>query len=285
MPPRSRPRRRRSKKIPPRGLTGQQGINLIEQIVLEAGSRWSPSGANEIGIDGYIELFDPNSHEPLGLTLAVQSKVVNTICGDTNASFDYWCDANDVQYWLHGNMPVILVLSCPSTREAYWVLVNEQFKNWTRADPARVTFTKSEHRFSRDIFPHLVKIAAPHSGLYLAPTRRREMLHSNLLTLEAHPTTIFIADTDIRTMGEIRAALRKNKQDVGSVCVLWEKKIISFHDLRQSPWSSMCDSGTCEAFSASEWSTSEEPTRHRIFVQLLNQTLREQVSSWVRYLA
>ncbi len=40
------------------------------------GSRWTPSGPNEIGIDGYIELFDPNSPQALGVTLAVQSKVV-----------------------------------------------------------------------------------------------------------------------------------------------------------------------------------------------------------------
>jgi len=31
-------------------------------------SRWTPNGANEVGIDGHIELFDPSSHEALGLT-------------------------------------------------------------------------------------------------------------------------------------------------------------------------------------------------------------------------
>ena len=54
----------RSKKLPAGGHLGQRGINLLEHIVLEMGSRWTASGPNEIGIDGYIELFDPNTRTP-----------------------------------------------------------------------------------------------------------------------------------------------------------------------------------------------------------------------------
>jgi hypothetical protein len=71
-------------------------------------SRWTPSGPNEIGIDGYIELFDANSGKPLGLTLAVQSKVVSALAGESEKTFDYWCDANDLGYWHSGDTPVIL---------------------------------------------------------------------------------------------------------------------------------------------------------------------------------
>ena len=63
---------------------GSAGINAIERIVLEMGSRWTPSGPNEIGIDGYIELSDPNSRQALGLTLAVQSKVVTAVAGSAD---------------------------------------------------------------------------------------------------------------------------------------------------------------------------------------------------------
>ena len=89
------------------------------------GSRWTPSGPNEIGIDGYIELFDPNSCLPLHLTVAVQSKVVTAIAGDSNSTFDYWCDANDVEYWMNGNTPVILVVSSPTSNECYWISVRQ----------------------------------------------------------------------------------------------------------------------------------------------------------------
>src|ERR1700687_4389163 len=167
-------RRRQAKTISPQGLTGQQGINLIERIVLEMGSRWTPSGPNEVGIDGYIELFDPNSRQPLRLTVAVQSKVVTAIADDSSPTFDYWCDANDVEYWLNGNPPVILVVSSPASNEAYWIDVKNYFKDWTPADSARVTFVKGHHRLSRDSLRLLVAIAAPEQGLYLAPTRHEE---------------------------------------------------------------------------------------------------------------
>lgn len=75
------------------------------------GSRWTPSGANEVGIDGYIELFDPTTHVAVGKTLAVQSKVVSVFLNDTAEIFDFWCDRRDLDYWLQGNMPVILVVS------------------------------------------------------------------------------------------------------------------------------------------------------------------------------
>jgi hypothetical protein len=70
---------RRPKTISASSVTGQKGINLIERIVLDMESRWTPSGQNEVGIDGYIELFDPATRIALGLTLAAQSKVVNAI--------------------------------------------------------------------------------------------------------------------------------------------------------------------------------------------------------------
>jgi hypothetical protein len=41
--------------------------------------------------------------------------------------------------------------------------------------------------------------------------------------------------------------------------------------------------GTVEGFSTTEWSESSEPDRQRIFVQLLNQTLKAQINPEVRY--
>ena len=44
-----------SKKIHNNDILGQQGINLIEQIVLDMGFMWYPTGGVEAGIDGTIE--------------------------------------------------------------------------------------------------------------------------------------------------------------------------------------------------------------------------------------
>lgn len=278
-----RRKQHRPKTISAQGLSGQQGINLIERTVLQMGSRWTPSGPNEIGIDGYIELFDPNSRQALGVTLAVQSKVVSAISDVGKQTFDYWCDANDVEYWLNGNTPVILVVSNPPSDEAYWVSIKDYFKGWKLSDSTRVTFVKSERRFDATNFRHLLAIAAPKRGLYLAPVRRTEQLHSNLLPLDGLPPHVFIATTDCRCARDVWALARRSTQEVDGAWVLWEKKIISFHDLSESPWPVICETGTVEGFATSEWAASTDAQRQRIFVQLLNQTLRAQLSPTVRY--
>jgi hypothetical protein len=264
-------------------LAGQQGVNFIERITLEMGSRWTASGPNEVGIDGYIELFDPNSRRALGVTFAVQSKVVTSITDPSKQSFDYWCDANDLEYWLNGNTPVILAVSNPVAHEAYWISIKDHFPNWKQNDSTRITFVKSERRFDVNSFRQLLAVAAPKSGLYLAPARRTEILHSNLLTLEDYPSQLFIAGTDCRSPRDVWALLRKTDRDIDAGWVLWEKKIISFHDLGEEPWSSICEIGTLEAFAVKEWSESGDAQRQRLFVQLLNQTLRAQLNPEVRY--
>jgi Domain of unknown function (DUF4365) len=276
-------RSRRRKTISAQGVKGQQGINLIESVVLAMGSRWTPSGPNEIGIDGYIELFDPNSHQSLGITVAVQSKVVNAIAENSNPTFDYWCDRDDLEYWLNGNTPVVLIVSDLVSLQAFWVSIRDYFKEWTAASPTRVTFVKSQQRFTQDCFPQLSKVGAPKSGLYLAPSRHQETLHTNLLPLRACPPTISIAGTECRTPRDVWTVLRETNQEVDAGWLLWEKKIFSFHDLGKGPWSSVCDLGTLEAFSTTDWSESDDPQRQRIFVQLLNQTLKAQLNEEVRY--
>jgi hypothetical protein len=281
--PRVRQRKLRPKTISSQGLSGQRGVNLIERILLEMGSRWTPSGPNEVGIDGYIELFDPSSRRPLGLTLAAQSKVVEAAGNESQPSFDYWCDANDLEYWLAGNTPIILVVSAPSSNVAYWISIKDYFRRWTPADSTRITFTRGRHRFTKDSFRELVSIAAPEQGLFLAPARRPETLQSNLLLLEEFPQQIFIAITDCRTYREAWARLRNQSREADAAWVLWEKKILSFHDVGESPWTSICDEGTVEPLPTTDWSDSEDADKQRLFVQLLNASLKAQLRPEVRY--
>lgn len=272
----------RSKTISVQGLTGQKGVNFIERIVLEMESRWTPSGPNEVGIDGYIELFDPVSRKPLGLTLAAQSKVVNAIV-DSGATFDYRCAPHDVEYWISGNMPVILVVSSVAGGEAYWVSVKDRFKGWTPDASTTITFAKTTQRFSKDCLQDLITVGAPRGGLHLAPARKTETLHSNLLRVDAFPDRLYVAGTDCRRPGDVWSLLRKGQREVDGGWVLRDKRMLSFHDLSEEPWLSVCHEGTVEAFPTSDWSDSADPDRQRAFVHLLNQTLRAQLGPEVRY--
>ena len=61
------------------------------------------------------------------------------------------------------------------------------------------------------------------------------------------------------------------------------KRLISFHDMSEEPWTAVCDAGTVEGFPTTDWSDSTDLERQRLFVQLLNQTLRAQVRDGARY--
>lgn len=271
------------KTIAASGITGQQGINAIERIVLDSGSRWTPSGPNEIGIDGYIELFDPSSRRPLGLTLAVQSKVVSAIANDKAATFDYWCAPGDISYWLEGNIPVVLIVSSGDAKEVYWASVRDQFKDWKVGDSTRVAFVRAEQKLDNQTFSRLATVASPKPGLYLAPVRKAETLHTNLLPLELCPPSVSVAQSECRNVHEVWTSLRAAGGEIDAGWMLWEKKILSFHDLSKPQWANICDAGTIEEFSTVEWSESGDAQRQRIFVQLLNQTLRAQLYPEVRY--
>ena len=54
-----------TKKIHNNSMTGQKGINLIEKIVLEMGFVWYPTGGMEAGIDGTIEIRNPQTGESI----------------------------------------------------------------------------------------------------------------------------------------------------------------------------------------------------------------------------
>lgn len=272
------------KTLSSQGLLGQRGVNLIENVVLDMGSRWTPSGPNEVGIDGYIELFDPASGATLGRTLAVQSKAVSELLNETDETFDYWCEQRDLNYWLQGNLPVILIVSQPAKNEAYWVSIKEYFSNSEQRASPKVRFRKTTQRFTVASFRDLVDLGrSSEIGLYLAPVPRAEHLHSNLLPLVRYPSHLYIASTSLRSAGEVWASLRRESTFTDGAWLLRDKNMVAFHDLSEPPWSSICDQGTVESFDSSEWAASDDADRSRQFVQLLNQTLRSQLAPEVRY--
>src|SRR5688500_14324235 len=118
----SRPQRsgRRPKRLPRQLTLAQRGIHLIEGVVLQMHPRWNPTANTDIGIDGTIELCDAATGEALGLILQVQSKATEASWpGETSESFRYVCRADDLDYWLRGNAPVLVIVSRPTTGEAY----------------------------------------------------------------------------------------------------------------------------------------------------------------------
>lgn len=269
-------RTRKRKTISTQQIKGQRGVNLIERIVLDMGYVWHAAGSMDAGIDGYIEIRDPKTGEVTNNIILVQSKSGDSYFHDeTNESFCYDCSSRDLEYWLDSNAPVVLIVSRLSTNEAYWMPVRSYFADLQKRSSHRIMFDKRRHVFCVGCRDDLVQMAVPPgSAHYITPTRIEERLYSNLLRVAYYPDTVYLAESDCRRRDDAWAILHAAPLRAGNEWILKEKRILSFRDLREEPWPSLCDRGSVEEFSTDEWALADDDDRRRDFVQLLNCCLR-----------
>lgn len=108
------------------------------------------------------------------------------------------------------------------------------------------------------------------------PDSINERLWTNLLEVRKVPERIWVAGTEFRKPKLLWEAIRgRSARRIEAPVLLSEGKITTFQDLREFPWSDVCDLGTCEDFETEEWSQSEDEQRLRDFVQLLKRCLKE----------
>ncbi|MCC5646243.1 DUF4365 domain-containing protein [Nostoc sp. CHAB 5824] len=268
------------KKIGQSDIIGQQGINIIEEVVLSMGFLWYPTGGVEAGIDGIIEIRDFQTGEVTNCILQVQSKATQKtlLQAENENSFECRFKERDIDYWLQGNAPVILIVIKTSTKEAFWVAVKDYFWDAKRRQSKKVTFDKRFNRFDVNARDALIKLAVPqNSGLYLAPRPKLEKLYSNLLRVSQLAEHLYTACTFTEDESKAYSALQKVGRNLGQEWLLKENIVLSFHDLREAPWTEICDLGTVEQHGLDEWSLSNQLERQQEFVWLLNKVLREKV--------
>jgi hypothetical protein len=119
----------------------------------------------------------------------VQSKATtNPFQAETDSGFDYLCSEKDLDYWMRGNAPVILVVSRPRSEEAYWVSIKDYFADPKRRAARKVRFDKDRDRFDEGCAAALAELAVPQgAGLYFAPSPAAETVYSNLLRVSHFP--------------------------------------------------------------------------------------------------
>jgi hypothetical protein len=254
-------------------IIGQQGINLIERITLGMGFLWHPTGI-EAGIDGLIEIRDSATGEVSNSIIQVQSKATSKQFTSEDAeSFSFLCEERDLDYWINGNAPVILICSRPSTSEAYWVSVKDYFADLSRRRTRKVVFSKKADCFDSSCRSALVALAIPRdSGIYLSPLPKRETLVSNLLATSI-PKHLFRATTDLRYDWQVWQRLRSLVDFPQPEWVLHEDSIISFHDLSQAPWKSLCKKWSSKRGDVEAWAASASRATRNVLVTLLNKCL------------
>ena len=85
--------------------------------------------------------------------------------------------------------------------------LKEYFKDPSVRRTRRIVFDKHSDRFTPDCASRLIQIAVPRdAGLYFEPPPVQETLYSNLLSVEHHSPSLWVASTEYRTPGQIFAA-------------------------------------------------------------------------------
>jgi hypothetical protein len=263
------------KKIRNTGITGQAGVNVIERVVLGMGSVWHPTGGLEAGTDGFIEFRDPTSGAMLNLFLPVQSKATaNAFSSETDISLAFTCERDDLDYWMQGNCPIILVVSRPRTNEAYWVSVKDYFSEPKVRQNRKVVFDKVRDRFDASARDRLIAIASPKDqGRYFAPARKPEQIVSNLLRVSRFPEKLYHGYTDCSRGSDVRRRLTEQGAVGMDEWAVRGRRIVSVYDLSAGPWRSICDQGTVEQFGPDEWALSSDHDARSDFIELLGQCL------------
>jgi hypothetical protein len=259
------------KKLSDQQLLGEQGVALIAAQVARMGFAWRPTSTLDSGIDGEIELRDAVTGEMSGLIVKVQSKAVSKFDNETAEGFDYWAERRDVAYWVKHNVPVILVVSRPASGEAYWLPVREENG---QVRQSKFRFDKSKHRLDANAGPLLLeytRLSAP--GARGFALRKPERLTSNLLPVNTLPERLYLAETPHRTSKDVTSALAG--RNISFEFALRNKRVLTPRELSDARYEFLCDRGTIEDFPTQEWSQSEDPDKHRDFVRILNQCLRQ----------
>ncbi len=240
---------------------------------------WRPNSLMDAGIDGQIEIRDPQSGGMTNNIILVQSKAGKSYFqSETNQEFCYTCSEADLNYWLGGNVPVILIISKPDKKEAYWVDIIKYFSIPSARTTGTIVFNKHTDRFNVICREALSTLAAnAELGLFLSPLPKNETIYSNLLEVKSYPRKLYIASTDYRKPRALHAALGEIMETYPGEWFLSEKNLFSIHNLRDYPWKEVCDAGTAEDFDMSEWALSDDPQRQREFVRLMNRCLRQQL--------
>lgn len=249
---------------------------LVHDRVSEMGHLWTPSGQVEAGIDGTIEICDRQG-TPTNSLMRVQVKATERrFTAETDANFTYLCDERDLDYWLRGNAPVLLVVTRPSSSEAYWASIKDRFRTPAQIAARKLTFDKHADRFDSSAATRLAKLAIPReAGVHLAAPPMMETLDSNLLAVEFDARSFFGADLALARPKQVWEELRATGDThPPSDWIIRDGRIWSLRDLNEPLWSSsIC--GTPERYDLDEWSDSDDPVTQRYFVELLNAALGE----------
>ena len=126
------------KKLSQNQIIGQRGEFLVGDRTLAMGFSFDARNRLETGIDGFLELRNPQTGQTLALWIGAQVKTTEdgAYVREDDAGFEYIVKPDDLAYWRGSNIPVIIVFVRLSDGSMYWKPVDAGLA----AEPRRLQF-------------------------------------------------------------------------------------------------------------------------------------------------
>lgn len=268
-----------AKKISPQQIAGKQGAALFTARVLGVGLSFHETGALDAGVDGFIEMRDPDTGEVRAQFVASQIKTVQRLAGDTGETFSFRPEARDLDYWLQSNAPVILVVVHLASERIWWTSIQTYFSDPERRKDRKVVFNQEADLLAGDTVGKLADLVATFArpGLLVPSSRVEETLDLNLLQVLL-PEHLYVAPTEL-SYREIRQALIRHREYPPRDWIEHDGFLVSFRDLDDPLFEDACDIGAVDRIDVREWWSSDGDVTERRFVNLLGRCLSERMGA------
>jgi hypothetical protein len=269
----------RPKIITSAQIVGEQGFSIVKERIHAMGYLFTPYGPVEAGIDGIVEIRDGGSGQVSGKMVAVQVKTTEsgTYTAETDQGFEYLLRPEDFQYWQRANLPVIIAIVRLSDRSVYWKAVPKQ---GNPSDPAsrKLRIDKSADVLSSRAREAIAEVAVDQAapGSWIPASRQTEPLLFNGVRVVL-PERIYVAATVYGHGRDVLRALLDIHEAPPAEWVARGGRLLSFLDPRNGPLGKVIDRGSVEDFPVSVFAFHDDETEERLFVELLNRTLRAEL--------
>ncbi len=269
----------RPKKIHLNQITGEQGAALVKARAHAMGFLYTVNGPVEAGIDGFIETRDPTTSRVSGRLVAVQVKTTESqgYTAETGDGFEYLCEPEDIAYWQTGSLPTIVVLVRLSDNTLFWK--QAPLKGAPQdLETRRLRIDKAADRFDVSAASAIAALAQDQAqpGVWLPPSREPDSLLFNMVKVRL-PETIQVAATTHRQGRDVLRALLELSDQPPTEWVAKGGRLVSFLDIDSSPLRQVVDRGSIEEFPVEQFSLEDDEDESKLFVELLNRTLRAQL--------
>ncbi|WP_165447274.1 DUF4365 domain-containing protein [Rhizobium leguminosarum] len=271
------------KKLHPNQLLGEEGLHRFASRVLNVGIAFHPTGPLDAGVDGFLELRDPETGEVRAQYIAAQLKTTDHLAEDNGETFVFRPDQRDLDYWQNANVPVILVVIHRQSGLICWKSIQSYFQVPEHKHARKVVFNRQSDALTEESAPRFAALVSEFArpGMVVPSVRSAEQLETNLLRA-SYPFRINLASTDLN-MADVRKALLLREEFPPNDWIIHDGRLVSFRNLEDAVFEKACDQGSVDVIETEEWFNSDDEVTRRLFVHLLNRCLGERTRERLVY--